>query len=74
MSLRNLQRRVARIEKSRKPRPSPFVLAYGSFEAFVEETYDEIVAGKLDRADMIVIVACLRRWETDGTWDGANSH
>ena len=35
MSLRALQRRVKRIETARKPRPSPIVVMFGSFDNFV---------------------------------------
>ena len=66
--IRALQKRVGRLERARKPRPSPFVLWYGSFDAWVEkEVLPGIATGALD-ADMIVIVAALRRWETDGIW------
>ena len=50
-------------------RPSPFTVWYGSFEAWVEsEVLPGIESGALDAAGMIVIVACLRRWEEAGTW------
>ncbi len=68
MSLRTFQRRLAKLEKSRKPRPSPFVIAYGSFEAFVDETYAEIRAGKLDQNEMLCIIEALRSWEVRGVW------
>lgn len=68
MSLRNLQRRVAKLEKAGKPRPSPIVIAYGTFEAFVEATYKEIREGQLDQADMLDIVEVMRRWEVNGVW------
>ncbi len=47
MSLRTLQRRVAKLEKGRKPTPSPFVIPCGSFEAFADATYAEVETGKL---------------------------
>jgi hypothetical protein len=67
VSLRTLQRRVAKIEKGRKPRPSPFTLLYGSFDKFVDATYSEIIGGKLDDEfyDMIDV---LRTWEDGGVW------
>lgn len=71
MSLRNLQRRVAKMEKAGKPRPSPFTVWFGSFDAWVEsEILPGIESGALD-PEFIVIVAALRRWETDGTWERA---
>lgn len=74
MSLRALQRRTARLEKAGKPRPSLIAVWYGSFDAFVEsEILPGIESGALDGADMIAIVAALRRWETDGIWAGGSS-
>jgi len=68
MSLRTLQRRLAKLEKAGKPKPSPIVIAYGSFEAFVDLTYAEIRAGKLDQTDMLEIIESLRAWEVSGVW------
>lgn len=67
MSLRALERRVAKIEKGRKPRPSPFVLLYGSFDAFVDEAYRDAVAGKLCK-DFLDVIDILRAWEDGGVW------
>jgi hypothetical protein len=73
-SVRALQKRVTRLERAGKPRPSPFVILFGTFDAWVEkEVLPGIECGALDRADMIVIVAALRAWETDGTWDRAHA-
>jgi hypothetical protein len=69
MSLRALQRRVQRLEAGAKPRPSPFARWYGSFDAWVEsQLLPGIESGELDGADIIVVVAALRRWEEDGLW------
>lgn len=69
--IRALQKRMAKLEDARKPRPSPFTVWYGSFDAWVErEVLPGIESGALDASGMIVIVACLRRWEEAGTWDG----
>jgi len=69
MSLRALQRRVQRLETGAKPRPSPFTLWYGSFDAWVErQILPGIESGALDGADIIVVVAALRHWEEDGLW------
>ena len=72
VAVRALQRRVVKLEKIGKPRPSPFVLMYGSFNRFVEVAISPgVLDGALDRQDMIDIVAAIRRWEVDGTWDRA---
>lgn len=71
-TVRALSRRVARMEREGKLRPSPFVVMFGSFDRFVEITVlPEIEAGHLSRSDMVEVVAALRHWESDGTWDRA---
>ena len=51
------------------PRPSPFALAYGSFDQFVEQQIlPGIEIGTLDSDDMVDVIAALRTWESDGTW------
>ena len=67
MSLRTLQRRVAKIEKGRKPHPSPFVIFYASFDAFADSTYAEVEAGKLDR-QFLHILDAMRGWDEGGVW------
>lgn len=42
---------------------------YGSTEAFAAECMAEVAAGKLCGTDMPVLLDCLRRWETEGSWD-----
>lgn len=43
---------------------------FGSFDLLVEiMVLPEIEAGHLCCADMIDVIAALRRWEEDGTWD-----
>ncbi|KEQ55492.1 hypothetical protein [Sphingobium chlorophenolicum] len=70
--IRALQRRIKRIEEAEKPRPSPFTLLFGSFDAWVErEVLPGIESGALAADDMIAVVAALRAWERDGTWSGA---
>jgi hypothetical protein len=72
--IRALQKRAAKLEKADMPTPSPFAQWFGSFDAWVEqEVLPEIESGALHAEDMVVIVACLRRWETDGTWDRARA-
>jgi hypothetical protein len=69
MSLRALQRRVQRLETGAKPRPSPFTVWFGSFDAWVEkEVLPGMESGALDADDMIVVVAALRSWEEGGVW------
>jgi hypothetical protein len=71
--LRGLQRRVVTLERAAMPQPSPLVLMYGSFDIFVEiEVLPAIETGHLSREDMIDVVAALRLWEEDGTWDRAH--
>ena len=68
MSLRALQRRVAKLERGDKPRPSPIALWYGSFDAWVErEVLPGLESGALD-GDFVVIVAALRAWEEGGLY------
>jgi len=70
--IRALQRRIKRIEEAEKPRPSPFTLLFGSFDAWVErQVLPGIESGALDRRDMIEVVAALRAWESDGTWQSS---
>jgi hypothetical protein len=50
----------------------PLGILFGSFDLFVEiAILPAIESGALARHDMIDIVAALRRWETDGTWQRA---
>ena len=68
-AVRALSRRVARIEWEGKPRPSPIVVMFGSFDLFVEKAVlPEIEAGHLSRSDMVDVVIALRCWEEDVTW------
>lgn len=68
-AVRALSRRVARMEREGKPRPSPFVVVFGSFDLFVEiMVLSEIEAGHLSRYNMVDVISALRSWEEDGTW------
>ncbi|MES2339889.1 MAG: hypothetical protein V4537_17485 [Pseudomonadota bacterium] len=67
MSLRTLQRRVAKLEKGAKPRPSPIVIMCSSFDAFADATYAEVEAGKL-AGEFLPILDILRDWEAGGVW------
>jgi len=67
--IRALQRRIKRIEEAEKPRPSPFTLWFGSFDAWVEcEVLPGVENGTLEPDDMVEVVACLRHGEEAGTW------
>jgi hypothetical protein len=68
--IRALQKRLVKLEDAEKPRPSPFTIMFGSIDAWVEsDVLPGIENGALDQRDMISVVAALRRWEHDGTWD-----
>lgn len=68
-AVRALHRRVAKLEREGKPRASPLVLWYGTFDNFVKTAiWPGIRSGALSEEDMRYIVEVLRRWETDGTW------
>jgi len=55
------------------PKPSPFELAYGSFDRFVEQQIlPGIEVGALDPDDVVDVIAALRGWEQDGTWSRAD--
>lgn len=70
--IRALQRRLKRMEEAEKPRPSPFTVMFGSFDAWVEhEVLPGIESGALDQRDMVAVVAALRAWESNGTWEAA---
>lgn len=67
--IRALQKRMAKLEDVGKPRPSPFTVWFGSFDAWVErEVLPGVEGGALAESEMVELVACLRRWEHDGTW------
>ncbi len=52
------------------PVPSPFTVAFGSFDAWVEHhVLPDIESGKLEARDMFEVVAALRSWESSGVWD-----
>jgi hypothetical protein len=63
------------LEIGAKPRPSPFTIWFGSFDAWVEtQVLPGIESGALDGGNMIVIVAALRNWEANGVWAAAYAH
>lgn len=70
--IRALQKRTAKLEKADMPTPSLIALWYGSFDAWVEQAVlPGVESGALAADDMVDLVACLRRWEHDGTWGQA---
>ena len=70
--IRTLQKRLVKLDGAGKPRPSPFTVLFGSFDAWVErEVLPGIESGALARDDMVAVVAALRAWETRGVWEQA---
>lgn len=44
---------------------------YGSFDNFLNEAIlPGYLDGSLDQTDILDVVAALRAWEVDGTWNG----
>jgi len=69
VAVRALHRRVAKLERAERPRPSPFVIWYGSFDNFVTAAiWPGIRSGVLDEGDMYDIIEALRTWEESGVW------
>ena len=66
--VRSLLARVSRLERANSPAASPFVAAYGSFEAFVAWCEAEMTAGSLDSTDGRTLLAILARWDRDQVW------
>lgn len=60
--------RARRLEAARVTPRSPSEVAYGSFDAFADETNAEIAAGKLRKHDMPIVLECLRRMHRDQAW------
>jgi len=68
--IRALQKRMAKLEDAGKPRPSPFTVLYGSFDAWVEQAVlPGVESGALAADDMVELVATLRGWEMGGVWN-----
>ncbi|MDP5279230.1 hypothetical protein Q9Q95_09880 [Sphingomonas sp. DG1-23] len=65
--IRALQRRVKRIESARKPRPSPIIILFNSFEAFADAAYADVEAGRV-AGEFLPILDILRDWEAGGVW------
>lgn len=66
MTLRALQKRVVKLERAGKPRPSPFTVWFGSIDLYVEKcVMPDIEAGLVDR-EYLELVFAVRQWETGG--------
>lgn len=61
-AIRALLTRVTRLEQARVPGCSPFVSAFGSFEAFAAKCEAGITAGIYDPLDMPCVLASIHRW------------
>lgn len=68
VSARALISRVAKLEAARQAPQSPFEAVYGSLAAFEADTQQGIAEGRLDAVDMPIVIACIRRWHSDGVW------
>ena len=66
--VRGMLQRVAKLEAQLAPRLSPIAALYGSTEAFAADCMAEVDAGKLCGTDMPIILDCLRRWDSEGSW------
>lgn len=60
--------RVRRLEAVRAPLLSPFETAYGSLDAFEAHCRSGLGQGVYDRADIVLVIASVRRWHMDGAW------
>ena len=67
-AVRSLLARVARLEQAPAP-ASPFVLWYGSLEAFAASAQTEMDAGTLDQRDGPDLLAAVQRWHQDAVWE-----
>lgn len=69
-ALRALQKRVVKLEQLGKPRPSPFVIWFGSIDVFVDNVvFPLIQSGAIDRRDMVDVIFAIRRWEAEGFYE-----
>ncbi len=67
VAVRAFQRRVAKLEQVGKPRRSPLVILYGSFDNFVETAiWPGIRSGALAEGDMYDIIEGLRAGKRTG--------
>lgn len=63
--VRSMLARVQRLERARTAPRSLVELAYGSLDNFEENVQAQSDAGTLDRTEMPIILACIRRWHSD---------
>lgn len=59
--------RVQRLEQARRP-ASPFVLWFGTLDAWEAEAREGVSAGRLDQRDVPVVIAAVRRWHDEALW------
>lgn len=69
MAVRSLLARVARLEQARAS-ASPFVLAYGSLEAWEADWLAGIDHGRFDPRDIPTVLNAVQRWHKDGVFGG----
>lgn len=71
LNIRAMDRRLAKLEKARRPKRSPIVIAFGSFDAFAMQAYLDVEKGTLS-GEFLFLVDALRGWEVPGgVWDAA---
>lgn len=72
-SFRALSSRLAKLERARLPKPSPFTTYFGSLDAFADTVIiPGIRSGTLSKNDMVDIVAAFRLWEAEGVYNVGN--
>jgi hypothetical protein len=67
--VRNLQKRLRRLERARSPR-TPIECWFGSLENFEAQTQAEIDAGRMCQFDGPLLIECIRRWHREELWRG----
>ena len=55
---------MARLERAALPPPSWIDLTFGSFDAFAEKVFQDIVAGKLSEEFAEIVI----HWRENGIW------
>jgi hypothetical protein len=69
-SSRSLLARVQRLEAARRAPRSPFEVGWGSVDAWAAEVQAGIESGAYERAEMSMVITCVRKWHADGMWQG----
>lgn len=63
--------RVQRIERARRPQPSPIAVLFGGFDRFEAHVRAQVDAGTLDRREVLGdggVLAALAQWEREGLY------